>query len=252
MNQTELKSLVVAADIADQAVRKQKGRAAVLPEVKNFQLLEGTLTPDGKWGPNSYFAASFYLMRDAARPLYSPNAPVTWDPPQAVTDITKVEQVKETEPTHVAVKKRKPVPKSKPMAAPPLISQADVDRLKQKVAIAKRKIVKKKTIHDQIMEAAKDDMPAHGQDLPFDVHDVEAQIAKSITQQFDSGFKDIKKMLAKSAIQKQATNEHKKIVAKDDFQKKVLTGIGTIIKGLPKDHPQKATLSRRFLGLVLP
>lgn len=261
MLDSELKSLVVAADIADQAAKKDSKLKAhkALPEVKNFQTLEGTLTPDGKWGPNSYFAASFYLQRDATKPIWSKNAAVTWDPPVSAP------QIKVDEPTVVTVpkkaKKKVAAKPKKKVVAKPVSKPAAKPVVKAKPKAKKKVAPKKKTIHETIIDAVKDDMPAHGQDdvLQTNSHDIEQalantlskQITKTLSGKYDKELKTIKAILKKFELQNQATSEHKAINKKNDFEKTVLANLAKLIKAMPKG-PQKTAVSKRFLGLVLP
>ncbi len=269
MTREELISITAAADLADQAARADYNKftttgkkSPMLKAVRDFQSIEGQLTNDGKWGPNSSVAARYYLNRAVTPALYSPNAKITWHPPteESEAKLAQQQHVKTTPKAKEVVTRKKTPPPEKP-------------RYKQSAAQEKANR-EAPDVKQQLFKAAKLDMPEHGQDqvLQTNNHDAEQRLADNLNKKREKDlaaalaklnkenakkFKEIQALLKKQAISKQATHEHKKIVKKDSFEKDVKGGLASIVKLLktmPDRHPQKqkvAAIGRRFLGLLL-
>lgn len=257
MTREELVFITSAAKLADEAARADYNkftttnkRSEKLGKVKDFQSAEGQLTADGKWGPNTAAAARYYLNKPVTPAIWSATSKITWKPPTVESEKKLAEKMKV-----------KPTPKAKEV----IKRKKDTPPPKKKVKTSKAQEKANREADDvrkQLFKAAKLDMPTLGQEKVLRTNKIDAEDAvakaagKQVSKAIDGDLKEIKKLLQKQAVSKQATNEHKKIVSNTAFEKDIKDSLKTItslLKTMPAgpERQKTVTIGRRFLGLLL-
>jgi len=218
MTKAQIVKIYIAAGQAVQAVQKAKNKKSVFKSVAAFQKLDGMLKSDGQWGNNTSTAAAWYLQHDVP-PSAFPNGNITWQPPDVSENASDPSIAKKL----AAIKGRN--------ATSPFTSTKGVSASKVRNIVTK-------------------DAPAYGQPsvLSQNNTDVESNIANYLSSTVNPKIDNIQKILSTQQLSTQATQEHRKIVRSDDFQKQVLDLLLAI---KAKIDSQKIALDRRTLATIV-
>ena len=286
----QLVKIVAAAMAAQNQANKLRDKTGRVTPAKfpgttliNFQKLDGTLTADNFYGPNTVAALTWYLQKSKnpavpkaaakydhivvsweAPSLYEPSKPAT-----AAAVPTPAPKAQESRPLIAS----KPAPAPAPAPAPSSKSSSglvpDFSNLKsqiQRQVSSAKKVPKKRKIPAT---------PAHGQELhtikpKHDAeehiaakasghkitkpksHDAEDLIAAKVAKSQGPALQKMQRMLIKKALQEQATSEHKNLNKEQAFKKTVLSQLASIKSRMSSGGlASKTSGERRIVGLVL-
>jgi len=271
MTKTELANVFVAAGQANKAVAAAKNKKASIKAVGAFQALDGHLKVDGLWGFNTKTAAAWYLQDKNVTKSAFPVSKLTWVPPtvedsQPATPEQKqaVAARNEMIVSHAAVPppphvKKIAHNKKVPVAAKPSVSKAK--KVKSKPAIVTPSAVTPKKVKIKnkraptvtnipSQSAVVLQSPAYGQGIPGVINTgAEEQIVAYLNNTINPKIDSITAMLAESAIQKQATSEHNKIMSDTEYKNQLLTDIAYIKTKLA--NASSAKLGRKEIAALL-